>query len=84
MCISFLFLFGCSVIVGVTRLHTFIYRLVFAHAYAEVRHVVETNLMARFVSSEGFKAAAQPADTSRAIGYFSGPIENSSGMFHEA
>ena len=70
---------------GVTRLHTtFFYRLVFADAYAEVRHVIETNLMARFVSSEGFKAAVQPAGTSRAVGYYSGPIEDSSGMLHEA
>eukprot|EP00903_Cladosiphon_okamuranus_P019877 g18270.t1 len=38
-------------------------RFVFARAYAEVRFVVETNLMTRFVSSDGFKAAARLAGT---------------------
>lgn len=35
----------------------------FARAYAEVRFVLETNLMTRFVSSDGFKAAVRLADT---------------------
>lgn len=38
-------------------------RFVFARAYAEVRFVLETNLMKRFVSSDGFKAAARLAGT---------------------
>lgn len=38
-------------------------RSVFARAYAEVRFVVETNLMTRFVSSDEFKAAARLVGT---------------------
>lgn len=34
-------------------------RFVFARAYAEVRYMLETNLMLKFVSSEGFKVAQQ-------------------------
>lgn len=37
-------------------------RFVFARAYAEVWYVLETNLMTRFVSSEGFEAARQQHD----------------------
>ncbi|CAM9783599.1 unnamed protein product, partial [Ectocarpus sp. 12 AP-2014] len=32
-------------------------RFVFAHAYAEVRFVLESNLMAKFISTDGFKNA---------------------------
>ena len=38
-------------------------RFVFAHAYAEVRYVLESNLMTRFLSSDGFKEAARRAGT---------------------
>ena len=47
-------------------------RFVFAHAYAEVRYIVEANLMKKFVASAGFKAAALLTGTT-GEGY-TGPI----------
>ena len=57
-------------------------RFIFALAYAEVRYILEANLMKRFVSSEGFKVAARLAMTSPAIDYPT-PGEDTGGRFHE-
>ena len=34
-----------------------IHRGVFAHAYSEIRFVLESNLMRKFVATDGFKEA---------------------------